>query len=343
MASQYTLIEALVSNGALLVSTGIGVCAIMLVEYWTAPGRRQRAGYGLRPLADLIKLASKRSPGATSGGAWAAPLLLASSFTALAVIPFCLVVANEGRPWTALAAWGGNTSRGVLYAMVLGFIALQVGLIAGMRVQVGGNRDFGGLRLAARQLSCYLAFGIAVLGVVVTSGTTRFSHVIQHQTSTIGYEIPSWNLFIQPLGFVVCMVTLIQILPWRPLTQRDPTRGGRLDSLFSGQHLALMLVAERVHLIAASALVVTLYLGGWHLPVLLVDGSGSCTPYIQIASTVVKTAIVVLFFVWVRASLPSLVLERSATVGWKYLLPLAFANLVVVALGDAFFFTATNP
>ncbi len=327
------LINALVSNGALLLCTAIGVMAIMLAEYRTAPGRRQRAGFGLRPVADLIKLASKRSPRAAAGagGEWAAPLLLAISFTALAVVPFCR--SDGGGLWTALAAWGGHTSLGVVYVMALGFIALQVGLIAGTRAQVGGFRDFGGLRLVARQLSCYLALGVAVFGVITAGGTARFDQVIAAQTAIAGHAIPVWNLMVQPLGFVVCMAALLQIIPWRPLTQRDPTRGGRLGSLYSGRHLALMLVAERVHLIAASAFVVTLYLGGWHIPGLVGDGE---VPHVQAIATVIKTAAVVLLFLWVRSSLPSLVLERAATVGWKYLLPLAFANLLMVALGSRF-------
>ena len=333
MAFQYLpLINALVANGALLLCTAIGVMAIMLAEYRTAPGRRQRVGFGLRPVADLIKLASKRSPQAAAGtgGTWAGPLLLAISFTALAVVPFCQ---SDGRLWTALAAWGGHTSLGVVYVMALSFIALQVGLIAGTRAQTGGFRDFGGMRLVARQLSCYLALGVAVFGVITAGGTARFDQVIVAQAAIAGNAIPAWNLMLQPLGFVVCMAALLQLISWRPLTQRDPTRGGRLDSLYSGRHLALMLVAERVHLIAASAFIVTLYLGGWHIPGLVGDGEA---PHVQAIATVIKTAAVVLLFLWVRSSLPSLVIERAATVGWKYLLPLAIANLLLVALGSRF-------
>ncbi len=325
------LINALVSNGVLMLCTAAGVTAIMLAEYRTAPGRRQWLGFGLRPVADLIKLASKKSPRAVSGvgGEWAAPLLLATSFTALAVIPFCLT-RDGGGPWTALAAWGGNTSFGVVYVVILGFVALQVGLIAGTRAQVGGFRDFGGLRLAARQLSCYLALGLAVLGVITAGGTARFDQVIAAQTGIVGNAIPAWNLLVQPLGFIVCVAALMQIVPWRPLTQPDPTRGGRLSSLYSGRHLALMLVAERVHLIAVSAFVATLYLGGWHVPGL--GESNGEQPQVQAIATAIKTAAVVVLFLWARSIVPSLVIERAATVGWKYLLPLAFANLLMVAL-----------
>ena len=332
------LIDALVSNGALLASTAVAVMAIMAAEYRSAPGRRQRSGAGLRSLADLIKLASKRSSRTTarSPADWAPALLLASSFTALAVIPFCAVAAASAHSWTALAGWGGSASRGLLYAIALGSLGMHAGLAAGQRAGGAGMADFGGLRLVARMLSSYLALGIAALGVILSSGTTRFDQLIMAQTTILGPGIPEWNVFVQPLGFAVFVVAAIQISPWRPLMQRDPTRGGRLGCLYSGRQLALLLVAERVHLIAAAALVVTLYLGGWHLPG-LVQGGGSALPAsaVQVVVTVAKTAVVVLFFLWVRASLPSLALERAATFGWKLLLPVAFANLALTALAAA--------
>ena len=338
----HTLIDALVSNGALLVCTAMAIVAIMVAEYWMSPGRRQRTGFGLRPLADLIKLAGKRSSQASNGGmgGWAPTLLLAISFTALAVIPFCLVSPNQGHAWTALAAWGGSASQGVIYVVALGFVALQVGLFAGERASAGGDQDFGGLRLVARQLSCYLALGLALLGVVLVSGASRFNQVLEFQASTLGYLIPSWNLFVQPLGFAVCIVALVQVMPWRPITQSDPSRGGRLNSLYAGPQLALIMVAERVHLIAASALVVTLYLGGGHLPG--IDSGSGIPAHVQVTFTAIKTAIVVLGFLWVRSSLPSLALERAASFGWKFLLPVAFANLLLVALGSAFLTTPSG-
>ena len=186
------------------------------------------------------------------------------------------------------------------------------------------------MRLVARQLSSYLALGIAVLGVIAKSGTARFDDVISVQVETAGHAIPAGNVFAQPMGFAVCVIALMQLAPWRPLTQRGLARGGRLDSLYSGRHLALLMVAERVHLIAVSAFVVALYLGGWHLPG-LVEG-GSAKPLAQTIAMAIKTAVVVLLFLWARTRVPSLVLERAATVGWKYLLPLAFANLLMTTI-----------
>jgi len=323
------LVPGLISNGALLLATAAAVTAIMLAEYRTTAGRRQPGGFGLRPVADLIKLASKRLPDIKSSSAWSPPLLLATSFTALAVIPFCQS-SPDAPSWTALAAWGGSTSQGVIFVMVLGFVALQSGLIAGARSPVGELGGFGGMRLVARQLSSYLALGIAVLGVIAKSGTARFDDVISVQVETAGHAIPAWNVFAQPMGFAVCVIALMQLAPWRPLTQRGLARGGRLDSLYSGRHLALLMVAERVHLIAVSAFVVALYLGGWHLPG-LVEG-GSAKPLAQTIAMAIKTAVVVLLFLWARTRVPSLVLERAATVGWKYLLPLAFANLLMTTI-----------
>ena len=329
------LVEALVASAALLAATGIGVTALMVAEYRSAPGRRRRAAAGLRPLADLVKLASKRPRG---GGLadWAPALLLASSFSALAVIPFCTVAGDSGPAWTALAAWGGSASRGLVYVLALGYLALHAGLVAGARSRQGGHTEFGGLRLVARTSSCYFALSVAVLGVILASGTTRFDGVIAAQMPLLFEVLPGWNLFVQPLGFAVFTVALLQISPWRPLTQRDPARGGRLDGLYSGRQLALLLMAERVHLIAAAALVVTLYFGGWHVPG-LVHGEGSDVPaaYVQVIATVAKTVVVVLFFLWVRVSLPSLAFERAAVFGWKLLVPVAFTNLLVTALGSA--------
>ena len=324
------LVPGLISNGALLLATAAAVTAIMLAEYRMAPGRRQQAGLGLRPVADLIKLASKRLPDTGVSSAWSPPLLLTTSFIALAVIPFCQSSPDTG-VWTLLAAWGGSTSQGVVFVMVLGFVGLQSGLIASARSPIGELGGFGGMRLVARQLSCYLALAIAVLGVIAKSGSARFDQVIAFQAETAGNAIAAWNVFTQPIGFAVCVVALLQLAPWRPLAQRGVARGGRLDSLYSGRHLALLMVAERVHLIAVSALVVALYLGGWHLPS-IVDGE-SATPLAQTIAMAIKTAAVVLLFLWVRTRVPSLVLERAATVGWKYLLPLAFANLLMTTIG----------
>jgi NADH-quinone oxidoreductase subunit H len=150
------------------------------------------------------------------------------------------------------------------------------------------------LRAVGQRLGCVLALGLAVVGVLALSGSARLSEVILAQTSMVG-PLPCWNVWRQPLGLLVFVVAwLVQIdrPPFGLGAAGSAVAGGFLTH-YGGARRLLFQWTEYVYLLAGSALVVTFYGGGWHLPYLATVGPGSLwQELLKVAVFGLKTACV---------------------------------------------------
>jgi NADH-quinone oxidoreductase subunit H len=283
-----------------------------------------RAGpFGLlQPMADGIKLFFKEE--LTPAGADKVIFTLAPIITLLpallvfAVIPIGGSFNLFGVERRLVLAPGLNV--GVLYILAITSIAVYGITMAGW----SSNNKYallGGLRSAAQMISYELAMGLAVLAVVLTAGTLDVQKIIDAQSGL-------WFIFIQPVAFAIYLITTIAEVNRAPFdlpeAEQELTAGYHTE--YSGMKFALFFAAEYIKMIAVSALGATLFMGGWRGP--FVD----TYPLLGPVYFALKTLLALVVFVWIRATLPRLRYDRLMAFGWKVLLPLSLANVLVTAL-----------
>jgi len=283
-----------------------------------------RAGpFGLlQPMADGIKLFFKEE--LTPAGADKVIFTLAPIITLLpallvfAVIPIGGSFNLFGVERRLVLAPGLNV--GILYILAITSIAVYGITMAGW----SSNNKYamlGGLRSAAQMISYELAMGLAVLAVVLTAGTLDVQKIIDAQSGL-------WFIFIQPVAFAIYLITTIAEVNRAPFdlpeAEQELTAGYHTE--YSGMKFALFFAAEYIKMIAVSALGATLFMGGWRGP--LVD----TYPLLGPVYFALKTLLALVVFVWIRATLPRLRYDRLMAFGWKVLLPLSLANVLVTAL-----------
>ncbi len=171
----------------------------------------------------------------------------------------------------------------------------------------------GGIRAVAQMISYEVFMGIALMGVVIISGSFSLGEIVRAQRGL-------WYIVFQPIGFVIFLIAGLaetRRVPFDiPEAETEIVAGFHTE--YSGMKFALFFLSEYMGMSLNAALIVVLYFGGWLGPVLP-----------PIVWFVLKMAVVIAFFILVRASLPRYRYDQLMDLGWKILLPLSLANLVV--------------
>jgi NADH-quinone oxidoreductase subunit H len=268
----------------------------------------------LQPLADILKLAGKQHfrPDAAVPFLYAiAPVLVIfSGIVTIAILPF-------GDVKDGVGFYGIDVSIGVLYFFAFSSLAFYGLLLAGW--SSGSKYSFlGAMRSAAQLISYEVAMGLSLLGVVMMVGSLSLTHVVNAQDE-IWYVIP------QIVGFLIFMVAGFAETNRAPfdLPEADSELVQGFMTEYGGTRFGSYLLAEYLEMFVVSGIAVTFFLGGWHGP-----GPGWLDPIWML----VKTLSLVLFFIWVRATLPRLRYDQLMSFGWKVLLPLATLNVLVTAI-----------
>lgn len=183
----------------------------------------------------------------------------------------------------------------------------------------------GGLRAAAQQLSYEIPLLLAALGVVMVAGSLNLIEIVKGQQGVItlfGFKtfIPNWFIFYQPFGFLLFYIGVLADLQRGPfdLPEAESELVAGPFTEFSSMKFALFRFTEYAVLIAMSAIIVLLYLGGWSGPLL--------PPF---AWFLIKTYVVIWVAIWIRATFPRLRIDQLMNFGWKVLLPLTLANVLI--------------
>jgi NADH-quinone oxidoreductase subunit H len=280
-----------------------------------------RAGpFGLlQPIADLIKLIRKESffPEAAIDLPYiAAPVL--SAFTALAA--FAVI------PWGSGWEIGGydvtgyiiDVPIGLLLVFALGSIGIY-GFIVGGWASESKYSLLGSMRTCAQLVSYEVALALTVLGVILMAHSLSLVDIVQAQEKTIWYVVPQ---FVGFLTFFVAGIAETNRAPFDlPEAEQELVAGYHTE--YSGMRWGLFQMAEYINMLTLAALTVTLFLGGWHF--FWLDWLGPLW-------FVLKLAIVVFVFIWLRATYPRLRYDQLMSFGWKVLLPVAVLNAVVTAI-----------
>jgi len=223
---------------------------------------------------------------------------------------------------------------GMLYIFALSGMAIY-GVLLGSWASNNKYSFLGGMRSAAQLISYEVPLGLGVLGVVLVSGSLRLETIIAEQARS-----GVWNVLVQPLGFLVFAVAAwseAQRLPF-DLAECEQELVGGFHTEYSGIKLMLYLVAEYLHMITASFLMVILFFGGWHFWGLTgwEEAVGWPVALLRIAVLLTKVLAVILFFMLARWSWPRFRFDQLMSLAWKALLPLGLIHVVAVAFAIAY-------
>jgi NADH-quinone oxidoreductase subunit H len=271
--------------------------------------------YGLlQPLADVGKLLGKEAfrPGS------AIPLLFVlgpllpvlSGVLALAIIPW-------GDVQDGVGLYGIDVPIGVLYFFAVGAIAFYGVLLGGW---ASGSKYslLGAMRGAAQLISYEVSMGLALLGAVMMAGSLSLVDMV-HAQGDVWYVVP------QVVGFLVFMLAGFAETNRTPfdLPEADAELVQGYQTEYGGMRFGSFLLVEYMEIVVVAGIAAAVFLGGWMGP-----GPSFLDPVWMLA----KMLALVVFFIWVRATLPRLRYDQLMSLGWKVLLPLATLNVLVTAI-----------
>jgi NADH-quinone oxidoreductase subunit H len=332
------MIVAAVVKSAILIAALLTAFAYMtLIERRVIARFQRRIGpnragpFGLfQPLADALKMAFKEQILPTR--AKRVVFLIAPAISVfIALIAFAVIPLGSPTAWgdTPLArAWApyiADVNVGILYILAVSSLAVYGIVLAGWS---SGNHYslLGALRSAAQMVSYEVSIGLALGGVLMFAGTLRMIGIVEAQVNQ-----GIWFVLAQPLAFLLYGVAAIAEVNRAPFDLPEAEQelvAGYLTE-FSGLRWSLFQMAEYINMITASAVLATLFFGGWTLGGL--EGWQGW-PFIWFA---LKVAFFLFVFIWLRATLPRIRYDQLMRFGWQVLLPLAVLNLLVTALAIA--------
>ncbi len=256
---------------------------------------------------------------------WLAPaIVMIPSLLTIAVIPFG---SNLGNQKMVIA----DLNVGILYTF--GIVSLGVyGIVLAGYAANSKYPFLGGIRSSAQLISYEIAMGMSVIPVFLLVGSLNLSEVIAYQA----HGLFSWLIFKQPLAFVIFVGAAFAETNRLPfdLPESEQELAGGYNVEYSSMKFALFFMGEYANMTAASAMMVTLFLGGWTLPIFGLDQPATSIGMglAQIGIFLAKMLCILVVIIWVRWMLPRFRYDQLMHLGWQRFLPLALANIVVTAL-----------
>jgi NADH-quinone oxidoreductase subunit H len=271
---------------------------------------------------------------------WIAPAVtMIPALMTIAVIPF-------GSQIGAQKMVIADLNVGVLYTF--GIVSLGVyGIVLAGYAANSKYPFLGGIRSSAQLISYELAMGMSVIPLFLWVGDLNLSQLVLSQTGFVGWlpdglgslRLPNWLVFQSPmlaLSFVIFMVSAFAETNRTPfdLPEAEQELAGGYNVEYSSIKFALFFMGEYANMIAASAMMVTLFFGGWTLPWFGLDqpAAGFLTGLLHIGIFFVKVVAFVFTIIWVRWMWPRFRYDQLMDLGWRRFIPLALGNIVVTAL-----------
>ncbi len=325
-------IEALIKIVILLLVV-LGIVAyLVLLERKVSAYMQDRIGpnrvgpKGLfQPIADILKLILKEMIVPEKANSFIHALAPIISITvavgALAVIPFGNYIVIGGQKISLMIA---NVNIGVLYILAMSSLGVYGITLSGW----ASNSKYsllGGLRSSAQMISYELSLGLSLIGVFMIDRTLQLDRI------TMAQSMGLWNIVYQPLGFLVFVTAAFAETNRLPfdLPEAEPELVGGYHTEYSGMRWGLFFLSEYTNMIVSSAVMVSLYFGGWSLPyVNYAAMAPNLAALVQVVTFFAKLGVIIFIFMWVRWTLPRFRYDQLMNVGWKVMLPLAILNLL---------------
>lgn len=298
-----------------------------------------RAGPGgiFQPLADGMKLFFKEEivPNFSSKALFimGPALAMLTAIMTSAVIPWGDTINFFGRTVSLQIA---DINIGILY--VFGVLSLGVyGIMIGSWASNNKFSLLGGLRAASQIISYELAMGIALIALIMVTGTLSLKEmVVQQQTGM-------WNVFYQPLGFFIFLICSFAECNRTPfdLPEAENELIGGYHTEYSSMKLGFYLFSEYINMFISSVIMSTLYFGGYDIPFFNEAAHADWGNWLTLLGLVALMAKVVFFiflFMWVRWTIPRFRYDQLMHLGWRILIPLALFNMLVTGGVILYFF-----
>ena len=254
---------------------------------------------------------------------WLAPAVsMVPALLTLAVIPFGTKIGNQN----AVIA---DLNVGILYTF--GIVSLSVyGIVLAGYASNSKYPFLGGIRSSAQMISYEIAMGMSVVPVFMLVGELNLTKVVEYQASG------AWIIFKQPLAFVIFLIAAFAETNRLPfdMPESESELVGGYHTEYSSMKFALFFLGEYAAMIAVSAMMVVLFLGGWTLPFAGLNETATSLGMglLQVGIFIGKLLLFMGLFIWVRWMLPRFRYDQLMDLGWKRFVPLALANIVVTAL-----------
>jgi NADH-quinone oxidoreductase subunit H len=286
----------------------------------------------LQPLADGVKFLFKEDltpPHVYKPLYIAAPMIAVTcALTSISLVPI-------GNPITV----GGVTTPLQITDLNIGLlIILGITSLGVYGVALAGwssNSKYsllGGLRASAQMVSYEIALGLSLVGVLIMAGSFSLQDIVKAQAGSYWHVIPRWNIFQgQIVGFFVYLMAAYAETNRIPfdLPEAETELVAGYHTEYSAMKFAMFFMAEYANMITVACLATLLFFGGWHGPIF---GPPLLQAILPVFWFVAKVFVFLFVYIWVRGTLPRFRYDQLMAFGWKFLLPLAIANLVITGL-----------
>lgn len=280
----------------------------------------------LQPIADGVKTLLKEdiTPSRANRIIYhlAPAMVLAPALVTFAVVPFGSGIDAFGRHITFQIA---DINIGILFIFAITSIGVY-GVVLGGWSSNNKYSLLGGIRSSAQMISYELALGLSVIGILLLTGSLRLNDIVEAQSGM-------WNVFRQPVAFLIFLVAVFAETNRLPfdLAESEQELIAGYHTEYSGFKYSMFMLGEYSNIITASALIVTLFFGGWIVPFVDVTELGNLGAFLSVLSFAIKTGFFLFLYLWVRWTLPRFRYDQLMHLGWKVLLPMALLNLLFTA------------
>src|SRR5574341_151254 len=330
--------------GLVVVMTWVERKGAAYIQDRRGPNRASILGLTLggifHPLADAIKFLFKEDfipDGAHRLFYQMAPMFaLAPAIMLIAVIPFGPNVTVLGK---RIALQIADLNVGILYIFAISGLSVYGIILAGW----ASNSKyplFGALRSSAQMLSYEISMGLSIVGILMVFRSVQMSEIVRGQGEMLWGVLPKWGVFVQPLGFILFMVAQYAEANRTPfdLPEGESELVAGFHTEYGSFKFSMFVMDEYIHLVVGSAVLATLFFGGWQFPYLgdsgflFPGGSSVAVPawavlVVRIGSFVAKTLFFCWLYIWVRWTIPRFRCDQVMRQGWKVMLPLALVNI----------------
>lgn len=273
---------------------------------------------------------------------WIAPALgISSVILALAVLPF-------GSTLFGVPMVIANVNVGILFVFAISSLAVYGIVLAGW--SANSKYPFlGGIRSSSQMISYELALGLSVIPLFLILGKLNFVEIVEYQVKNGWLLVPFTNghmslqkcllwipVAISFVVFTISMFAETNRLPF-DLPEAEQELVGGYNTEYSSMKFALFFLGEYAAMIAGSSVIVSLFLGGWHLPFIPDGSAGWFWGLVNIGVFFGKVAALLIFFIWVRWTLPRFRYDQLMRIGWIFFFEIALVNIFLTAGILAFF------
>ncbi|MBI2923990.1 MAG: NADH-quinone oxidoreductase subunit NuoH [Planctomycetes bacterium] len=287
-----------------------------------------------QPIADALKLLFKED--IVPDGVDRVLFVLAPAFAFIpaalivTVIPFGAPMMVQGEP-LQLQVCRGNV--GILLFLALTGLGVYGIAFAGY----ASNNKFallGGLRASAQVVSYEIAMGLAIVSILMSSQSVDMNAIVADQTGTWMGFVPRWNVLRQPIAFVVFLVAAFaesNRLPF-DLPECEAELVGGYHTEYSSMKFSLFFLGEYTAMFASCCMITTLFLGGWSLPGMNLASTSIPFSLLTVGVFFAKVSLLLFFYIIIRWTLPRFRFDQLMQLGWKTLIPLALANIILTGV-----------